>query len=115
MTESATNRTNEELHARLAKLEAEVARLTEIADESLKLMKTVGRLEPKLDVLWDGFLEYRSKRNEWFKDAFDRIMNLEMFVFPNLVRDMQSVHRIIGPEGEESPFDTRKTSPGAEQ
>jgi predicted nucleic acid-binding Zn-ribbon protein len=43
------------------------------------------------------------------KDAFDRIINLELTVFPNLQRDMNDVYKAIG-EGEDkadNPLDRR--------
>jgi hypothetical protein len=107
MVDSDEKPGTEELLARIAKLEADVARLAERAE----LVKNFSRLKAKVDVLWDGFMEYRNERNKWFEDAFDRIMNLEMFVFPKLFTDMSSVHRIIGLEADKNPLDSRETFP----
>src|SRR5579862_177057 len=108
MIQRAINLPQEELLARIAKLEAEVARLTEVVNESSEMRKKLGRFTGKVNALWEGFIEYRSERNKWFEDAFDRIMNLEMFVFPNLVRDLDSVHSIIGSDAPKTPLDVRK-------
>lgn len=108
MVESVTNLANEELLARIAKLEAGVARLSEQAQtEKAQMLGRIERIAAKVSDLHDFVLmvskEVLAKR-EWWKDAFDRIMNIEMFVFPNLVSDLQAVHRIIGLED-----DTRAT------
>ena len=44
------------------------------------------------------------------KDAFERIINLELTVFPNLQKDMDQVYKTIG-DGEDkldNPLDRRK-------
>jgi hypothetical protein len=106
----------QELSARVARLEHELGRLRERAGETSPIVKSVERKGKRLgDLLFDlckSFIEYRRDQSKSFQEAFERIVNLEMQVFPNLVRDMKSVHRIIGSEAEGSHLDSRKTSPG---
>jgi hypothetical protein len=105
--------------ARLAKLEVQVAQLTERSEsDNRRLVKRFETLELKvrrfgdnLFNLWTDFMDRRSVVSDWFGDAFERIMHLEFFVFPNLLSDMASVHKIIGFNAELSPLDSRKTSP----
>lgn len=115
MIESVTNPANEELLARIANLEAEVARLSEQAQtERAQLLGRIERLAAKVsdsdDLLLKVSKEVLDKR-EWWKDAYDRIMNIEMFVFPNLVRDLQSVHRIIGLEDDTTACENSTSLP----
>jgi hypothetical protein len=108
MVESTTNPANEELLARIAKLEAQVAQLTEIAAETSEIRKRFGRFTIKVDVLGEAFTAFQDQVIRCNDDLYDRMMNLEMFVFPNLVGDLKSVHRIIGLEAVKTPLDYRK-------
>jgi hypothetical protein len=123
MVESVETSRIEELLARLAKLEVELAQLTVRSEsDNRRLVKKFETLELKvkqlsghLSNLWSDFMDQRAAVSGRFEAAFERIMNLELFVFPNLLRDMASVHHIIGFNAEMSPLDSRKTFPRSEK
>jgi hypothetical protein len=64
--------------------------------------------------LSENFMNHREEQSDKFRDAYDRIKNLEVAVFPNLFKDIESVHKIIGGTGvpkKNNPLDRKKTSP----
>jgi hypothetical protein len=78
------------------------------------LERKVTRLGEHLSALWDSFMEERRDQDERHARTFERIKNLEVAVFPNLPKDIERVHQIIGGDGvpaEKNPLDSRKTSP----
>jgi len=123
MAESVEKSRIEELLARLAKLEVEVAQLTKRCEsDNRRLVKRFETLELKLKQfgghlsnLWSDFMDQRAAVSDRFGAAFERIMTLELFVFPNLLSDMASVHQIIGFNAEMSPLDSRKSFPRSEK
>ena len=62
--------------------------------------------------LHDQAWEYCTRAHRDIKEAFDRVIHLELTVFPNLQSDMDDVYRITG-EGDprENPLDRRKPPP----
>ena len=123
MVESVETSRIEELLARLAKLEIEIAQMSERSEvDNRQLVKRFETLELKvkrfgghLSNLWSDFMDQRSAASGYLDAAFERVMNLELFIFPNLLRDMANVHEIIGFNAEISPLDSRKTSPRSEK
>src|SRR5258708_3715388 len=64
--------------------------------------------------LSENFMNHCEEQSDRFRDAYDRIKNLEVAAFPNLFKDIESVHKIIGETGvpeKNNPLDRKKTSP----
>jgi hypothetical protein len=86
-----------------------------------ELLKRLDRLEKKVALFGDhlyslsqDFMDHRAAQADRFESAFERIKNIEVSVFPNLLNDIESVHQIIGGEGvpaEKNPLDKRKITP----
>ena len=58
-------------------------------------------------------MDERKVQSDRHESAFERIKNLEVAVFPNLLSDIERVHQIIGGQGvpaEKNPLDSRKSS-----
>ena len=81
----------------------------------------MARLERKLALIGDrlahiteDFLDLRQDYIDRLESAFERIKNLEVSVFPNLLDDIERAHQIIGGDGppaERNPLDIRKIYP----
>lgn len=88
-----------------------------LRDEAILLRQRLMALEDKLErviILSKNMDQLNAKHctllSREVHEAFDRIKHLELTVFPNLARDIQDVHDIIG-EGEnkaDNPLDHRK-------
>lgn len=93
-------------------------RLAELELQHTKLEMEVRRNGLRLSRLWNYVMDHLSeswaKTTERIDNAFDRIKNIERSVFPNLMNDIESVHKIIGGDGipgQPNPLDSRKPSP----
>jgi hypothetical protein len=79
-----------------------------------RIEKRLKLFDKHLFQLWDDFIDVRNAQTDRVNDAFERIKNIEVSVFPNLLKDIDSVHEIIGGNGvpaDNNPLDSRKTSP----
>lgn len=87
------------LSARVAELEASLAKLTE------KQQRDTNALMGCDEVL----NKHRKLNDAELTDAFERIVKLETTVFPHLVRDITDLNRIIGEDNKEAfnPLDFR--------
>jgi len=84
-----------------------------------EILKRVEILEKKLARLGDYLYQLseigmdRQKVDAAnFESAFERIKNIEVAVFPNLLDDIRCVHQIVGGNGvpaDEHPLDKRNT------
>ena len=92
-----------ELHDRLSKIESSLEALDSAFRKALKVYADFDK----------NLMEHCLRHDEEFSNAWDRIKNLEYAVFPNLARDIEALHNIIG-EGEDwrkNPLDTRRKFP----
>lgn len=85
-----------------------------------EILKRVDILEKKLARLGDYLyqlseigMDHQKVEAANFESAFERIKNIEVAVFPNLLNDISCIHDIVGGNGvpaEDHPLDKRKTS-----
>lgn len=86
----------------------------ELLDRIVRLEKRLTLFGDHLHGLSESFMDDHKAQADRFDTAFERIKNLEVSVFPNLLADIESVHQIIGGNGvpaEENPLDSRKSFP----
>ena len=98
--------------------------MTDNAHEIEKLKAQIKVLEGRLDKMNaestrghkagmecdEALKKFIDLHRRYIDEAFDRIMNIEVKIFPNLLRDINQVHDIIG-DGEDksiNPLDHRK-------
>src|ERR1700684_40174 len=98
--------------------------MTDSAHEIEKLKAQIKVLEGRLDKMStestrgqnaarecdEALKKFIDLHRRYIDEAFDRIMNIEVKIFPNLLRDINQVHDIIG-DGEDkaiNPLDHRK-------
>jgi hypothetical protein len=88
------------LKAQIAKLDARVEELSSVLSRRMNTSMGMDQLLKQHLNLHDADLA----------QAFERIFNLEVKVFPNLVRDMDQLYRVIGetPDKKPNPLDQRK-------
>lgn len=108
-----------ELLQRIARLETTVESMRVSLEEFLKKFRA---LELKIQnngeqLLRLGDIVFADIKNhdDRFDCAFERIKGLEVTVFPNLLKDIESVHRIVGGDGvpgKRNPLDYRKPDIG---
>jgi len=87
------------LQQRISKLEAEIEKLNARADRIAKVGMGFDETNAR----------YCKLLNKELAEAFDRIIHLELALFPNLASDIGAIHDIIG-EGEDradNPLDHR--------
>jgi len=86
----------------------------ELLERIVLLERKVTRLSGHLSNLWDAFMDHRALQSDRFESGFERIKNLEVSVFPNLLKDIERVHQIVGGNGvpaEKNPLDSRQNFP----
>ncbi len=83
-----------QLEQRIAALEVRLGKLT---DKQQRDVKALMGLDDVLD-------KHRKGIDADLTDAFDRIKNIEFTLFPNLIRDMRQLYRVIG-DHEAKAFD----------
>lgn len=113
----------EALIDRVVRLESHVERLVtrsenarkELIDRLSRLEKTVERRAASYVAFAQALMDERAMQSDRFENVFERIKGLEVTVFPNLLHDIESVHRIVGGDGvpaKPSPLDIRKRDEG---
>jgi hypothetical protein len=95
------------LEQRIEALEAGIQGLEARLDGLLKRLDKIAKFSHDYDLLQDKHLRILGRQQE---DAFERIINLEVKFFPNLIKDIYRLHDIIG-EGDNkayNPLDWRE-------
>src|SRR5215469_9420950 len=83
----------------LIRIELLEKKLTTFGDHLFRLSESVMNLD--------------QEHSDRFREAFDRIKNLELAVFPDLLTDLESLHKVIGGTGvpaKNNPYDRRDFS-----
>jgi len=97
MTQSHDSHT-EEITTRIARLEAAIEALTLKVDKQIKHNDAMHRLADRVHNRIDSSLA----------DAFERIKNMELRLFPNLASDILRLHEIVPHDGKAwNPLDYR--------
>lgn len=82
----------------------------QLKEQNRQLLARLARLEKRIDTLAVGMTRHVKTAREYdealarqggmasaeIRDAFERIINLELKVFPNLAGDIDQLHGIIG-------------------
>jgi predicted nucleic acid-binding Zn-ribbon protein len=96
-----------DLEERIKTLEAGIQGLETRLDGLLKRLDRISKGSYEYDMLLDKHIKILDQQQ---KDAFERIINLEVKFFPNLIKDISRLHNIIG-EGDNkicNPLDRRE-------
>lgn len=100
-----------ELREQVAVLQTQVALLV----QRLSSLETkVARRAASAVAFNDALMDDRATVASRIDHAFERIKGLEVSVFPNLLRDIETVHRIIRGDGvsvKPNPLDSRNSDP----
>jgi hypothetical protein len=98
---------NTELEERMKTLEAGIKRLEACMDDLLKRLTRVSKTGYEYDLLQDRHLKILDRDQE---QAFERIKNLELRLFPGIAPDIDRLHEIIGDhDGKaDEPLDRRE-------
>ena len=128
MTDDAPSRPNlDELLTRIARLETQVANLAgrgaapimpdsvaammTRSDEVLRQLETkVKRFGASIANLSTDFMEHRAAQADLSERIFERIRGLETTIFPNLQKDIDRLHHILGTDAvpaEQNSLDSR--------
>ena len=92
------DRCTEELAAKLTRLEAAIEALTLKVDKQIRHNDAMHRLADRVHNRIDSSLA----------DAFERIKNMELRLFPNLASDILRLHEIVPHDGKAwNPLDYR--------